>query len=98
SGVQIYSDKLARPKMLCLMLVIAALLVGILAPTPTMQQYPFAIVPFLVLAMVYALSSAPKWAEFAMIVPLIGALWTARADAIALRTLAHPAMWVPVQV
>jgi hypothetical protein len=91
-------DTIARRKIIGVLLVIVALLIGILAPTPTMQQYPFAVVPFLVLMIVYGISTMRKWAQWVVVIPLIGALWAARTDVGAMRMLVYPNQWVPVRI
>ncbi len=79
------------------LLVIAALLIGILAPTPMMQQYPFALVPFFVLLIVYAIESSPRCA-WAILIPAIGVAFSARFDLPAMQTLPHPSAWIPLQI
>jgi hypothetical protein len=88
-----------------MLLILPFVYIGLIAPTPTWYQYYFALVPFLVVLMLFALSTLPGRPSFeaaTLFLCVAGAIayvygGAARNGAIA-RDLLSPESWTPTRV
>jgi len=87
-----------------LLLLLVFILLGCIAPTPTFYQYHFALVPFLLLLMVYALSELRSmFAEVASLLLIVGSLFSTvyvfpLKNAAKHRRFLAPDSWTPMRV